>query len=90
MARSVGRSLGMLPLLLIGCQNVASESKPQITQTQCEAKPRFSFVQGGAFIAGSDRTERDYAYRISAEGFADSPEDIAAAEAGYRQRKWFE
>ncbi|MEM9808020.1 MAG: SUMF1/EgtB/PvdO family nonheme iron enzyme, partial [Cyanobacteria bacterium P01_D01_bin.56] len=38
----------------------------------------------------SDRTERDYAYRISAEGFADSPEAVDAAEAGYRSRKWFE
>ncbi|MEM9809275.1 MAG: sulfatase-modifying factor protein, partial [Cyanobacteria bacterium P01_D01_bin.56] len=87
------KSLGLL-LLLIGCQNVSSgsvrTSPTDITQADCEAVPGFAYVEGGAFIAGSDRTERDYAYRISAEGFADSPEAVDAAEAGYRSRKWFE
>ena len=90
MARTVSRHLGLLSLLLLGCQNVTPESVPEITQAACEAQPGFAFVEGGDFIAGSDRTERDYAYRISAEGFANSPEDVAAAEAGYRQRRWFE
>lgn len=84
------KSLGLL-WLLIGCQNVSSGSVQQeVTQADCEAVPGFAYVEGGAFIAGSDRTERDYAYRISAEGFADAPEDVDAAEAGYRRRKWFE
>ncbi|MEM9265733.1 MAG: SUMF1/EgtB/PvdO family nonheme iron enzyme [Cyanobacteria bacterium P01_F01_bin.13] len=81
-------------LLLIGCQDVSSGStsttQKGITQADCEAIPGFAYVGGGEFIAGSDRTERDYAYRISAEGFADSPGDVATVEAGYRRRRWFE
>ncbi|MFG6096493.1 SUMF1/EgtB/PvdO family nonheme iron enzyme [Leptothoe sp. ISB3NOV94-8A] len=91
MTRSIHRNLSLLSLLmLIGCQDVTSGSTPEMTQADCEAMPGFAYVEGGDFIAGSDRTERDYAYRISAEGFADSPEDVATAEAGYRQRGWFE
>ncbi|ESA32368.1 sulfatase-modifying factor protein [Leptolyngbya sp. Heron Island J] len=88
MTRTIWRNLSLLSLLLVSCQNVASE--PEITPTDCEAMPGFAYVGRGEFIAGSDRTERDYAYRISAEGFADSPDEVAAAEAGYRQRGWFE
>ncbi|MEA5463440.1 formylglycine-generating enzyme family protein [Leptothoe sp. PORK10 BA2] len=81
-------------LLLISCQEVTSGSTPRtqpgITQAACEAQAGFAFVDGGEFIAGSDRTERDYAYRISAEGFADDPANVAAAEASYRRRNWFE
>lgn len=85
------KNLGLIPLLLlVGCQNIMSGSAPEITQTDCEAISGFAFVKGGDFIAGSDRTERDYAYRISAEGFADSPADVPAAEAGYRRQQWFE
>jgi toxoflavin biosynthesis protein ToxD len=73
-----------------------------ITQAACEAQQGFAFVAGGDFVAGSDRTERDYAYRISAEGFVNSAADssadssadsagaIARAEAGYRQQGWFD
>ena len=67
-----------------------STTEPPITQEACETRAGFIFVPGGDFIAGSDRTEREYAYRISAEGFADSPADVAAAEAGYRERGWFD
>ncbi|MEM8611886.1 MAG: SUMF1/EgtB/PvdO family nonheme iron enzyme [Cyanobacteria bacterium P01_H01_bin.105] len=82
-------------LLLTSCQELASEhrptiAKPEIAQTACEAQPGFVFVDSGDFIAGSDRTERDYAYRISAEGFADDPTEIAAAEASYRKQRWFD
>ncbi|MEM6252697.1 MAG: SUMF1/EgtB/PvdO family nonheme iron enzyme [Cyanobacteria bacterium P01_D01_bin.156] len=87
------RSLSLLTLLFAAsCQELSDGSVPQtvMTQADCDAIPGFVYVEGGEFIAGSDRTERDYAYRISAEGFANSPEDVAVAEAGYRQRKWFE
>ena len=91
MPKAVNRSLCLLSLLLLlGCQDISSDSTAEVTQIACEAQPGFAFVEGGDFIAGSDRTERDYAYRISAEGFAESPEAVAAAEAGYRQRGWFE
>ncbi len=91
MTSPIRRHLGLFSLLLLlSCQTVTSGSTTEITQTDCEAHSGFAYVDGGDFIAGSDRTERDYAYRISAEGFADSPEDVAAAEAGYRRRNWFE
>lgn len=91
---SLSQSLGLLSLLLIGCQERVTEYEPaaeaEITQAACEANSGFVYVEGGDFIAGSDRTERDYAYRISAEGFADDPADVAAAEAGYREQGWFD
>ncbi|MBT9315841.1 formylglycine-generating enzyme family protein [Leptothoe spongobia] len=94
MATPMRRRWSLLSLLLLlSCQDITSGSTPttsEITQAICEAHAGFTFVGGGEFIAGSDRTERDYAYRISAEGFADNPEDVAAAEAGYLRRGWFE
>ncbi|MEO1522573.1 MAG: SUMF1/EgtB/PvdO family nonheme iron enzyme [Cyanobacteria bacterium J06633_2] len=83
-----------LALPFVGCQGIGGQSlataEPEMTQAECEANPGFLFVNGGNFIAGSDREERDYAYRISAEGFADSPDAIDRAETGYRQQGWFE
>lgn len=73
----------------LSCQNVSSGSKP-MTQEACDARSEFVFIEGGEFLMGSDRPERDYAYRISAEGRADTPEAVPAAEAGFRKRKWFE
>ncbi|MEM9485703.1 MAG: SUMF1/EgtB/PvdO family nonheme iron enzyme [Cyanobacteria bacterium P01_F01_bin.116] len=87
------RNLSLLFVsLLVSCQTLSAEStlQSEVTQTTCETVPGFVYVDGGEFIAGSDLTERDYAYRISAEGFANSSDDVAEAEAGYRQRKWFE
>ncbi|MEL6816180.1 MAG: SUMF1/EgtB/PvdO family nonheme iron enzyme [Cyanobacteria bacterium J06598_3] len=84
-----------LVTLLAGCDDDTlgispTTAAPVITQTTCDAQGGFAFVGGGDFIAGSDRTEREYAYRITAEGFADSPATVAAAEAGYRRRGWFD
>lgn len=95
MTKPIRKNLSLLALfLLTSCQDTTSGAtltmqKP-ILQTDCETMSGFAFVDGGEFVAGSDRTERDYAYRISAEGFADTPEDVAAAEAGYRRQGWFE
>lgn len=83
-----------LLMFTMSCQDEMLSVEPvaqtPVTQTMCEAQPGFAFVRGGEFIAGSDRTERDDAYRISAEGVATSPEAVAAAEAGYRRRGWFD
>lgn len=85
------RNLSLLSLLLLlSCQSVRSGAKSEITPADCEAIPGFVFVDEGDFIAGSDRTERDYAYRISAEGFADSPDKVAAIETSYRKQGWFD
>ncbi|MEM9980834.1 MAG: SUMF1/EgtB/PvdO family nonheme iron enzyme, partial [Cyanobacteria bacterium P01_D01_bin.2] len=91
MAVSVRRSFSLVLLVLLAsCQELGSDSQAEITQAACDATVGFAFVAGGDFMAGSDRTERDYAYRISAEGFADTPAAVAAAEAGYRERGWFD
>ena len=88
----------VLTALVGGCQEAnifgltvgGLAAEAEITQAECEALAEFAFVGGSDFIAGSDRTERDYAYRITAEGFADSPASVAAAEASYRDRGWFD
>lgn len=86
---SKGLVLGLL--LAAGCQVAAGDSVPSpISQSECEAQLGFAFVAGGEFVAGSDRAERDYAYQISAEGYADSPDQVAKAEAGYREQGWFD
>lgn len=41
-------------------------------------------------MAGSDRAERDYAYRLSAEFAASSPDRVPTAEAQLRRSQWFE
>ncbi|CAN5784481.1 N/A [soil metagenome] len=79
---------GLALALLVGCQSVGS--KGSLTQADCEAQAGFAFVEGGDFIAGSDRLERDYAYKITAIGRADSPAEIPETEARYRQQGWFD
>ncbi len=68
----------------------APSAKRTISQADCEAQAGFAFVAAGDFIAGSDGNERDYAYRITAEGFADSAEQVPKAEANYRNSGWFD
>jgi formylglycine-generating enzyme required for sulfatase activity len=75
-------------LWLSAC-GVESATAP-MTRDRCEQQAGFVFVPGGDFIVGSDTAERDYAYAISAATIADSPEARAEAEAGLRDRRWFE
>ncbi|EDX87595.1 conserved domain protein [Synechococcus sp. PCC 7335] len=84
----------LLLFAMVGCSGQesaehVSEAEIPVTRSACEQQG-FVFIEAGDFLRGSDRTQKDYAYRISAEGFADSPEEIAEAEAGYRRRNWFE
>ncbi len=79
--------------LVVGCQGDLLSVAPAIEPMDavvCESQAGFAFVAEGDFVAGSDRAERDYAYRITAEGFADDPADVASAEAGYRKNGWFD
>ena len=77
-------------LLLLSACSAASEAEPLMTRDRCAAQPGFVFVPAGTFITGSTPAERDYGYEISAQAIADSPEAIAAAEQGLRDRRWFE
>ncbi len=95
MVTRIGLGLALtLALCLASCQDellgVVPEATSPITQAECESHAGFAFVGAGDFLAGSDRTEREYAYRITAEGFAESPATVAQAEAGYRRQGWFD
>lgn len=72
---------------------VSLSAQAPITRADCESQVGFAYVEGGEFISGSDRAEKDYAYQISAAGRADNPTDTAAVErikAGYRKQGWFD
>ncbi len=78
-----------IALTISGCDNSqsANPAKP-ITRQECETDPSFVFIPGGEFIVGSDRTERDFAYKISAQSIATS--DVAQAEKKLRDNNWFD
>ena len=81
----------LLLLVLSACSiEPIDEAGELMTRDRCEAQPGFVFVPAGEFIAGSDRAERDYGYEISAAAIAQTPEAIAAAEQGLRDRRWFD
>jgi len=74
-------------------RNVASKTAvdpAESTEDFCN-DPDFVAIPAGEFVAGSDRTERDYGYRISAESVAGGdPSRQAQAEQNLRARRWFE
>lgn len=81
--------MGVLALLNpVGCQPDMQPSS--ITPNHCEQDGNFVWVKAGTYILGSDRKERDYAYRISAAAAAQQPDEIAKAEASLRRRGWFD
>lgn len=67
----------------------SNSSTNLITRSECEAEGTFAFIPGGKFISGSDRQERDFAYRISAEAIASQFQSVAQAEQKLRQTGWF-
>lgn len=77
-----------IALIFSGCQGQSSSSS--LTRQECSADSGFSFIPAGKFIQGSDRLERDYAYRISAEAMGKTPEQIEQAEKNLRQTRWFD
>lgn len=75
-------------LLLSACG--AESSVEPMTRDRCMSQPGFVFVPAGDYMAGSDTAERDYAYELSAQALTTTPDEIAQAEAGLRDRRWFE
>ena len=62
-----------------------------IERTECEADGVFVWIRAGEFISGSDRSEREYAYQLSAEtAAAGNPARVDAIARGLRQSRWFE
>ena len=73
-----------------GCQIAPSvDSSISMTRSECETDRSFVSIPPGEFIQGSDRQERDFAYRISARAIAQTPKAIAQAEQKLRQTNWF-
>jgi formylglycine-generating enzyme required for sulfatase activity len=88
-----------LGLMACSCRSLPFTSPPPIaeggsetiTAQTCQADPNFVFIPGGKFLAGSDQTERDYGYRISAEAMAGKEIDrISQFEQQLRAKHWFE
>ena len=79
-----------LTLTIFGCKVSNSANSSDLTRNKCEADPSFVFIPGGEFIRGSDRTERDFAYDISAQAIAPTASGIAQAEQQLRQVGWFD
>ncbi|NET10409.1 MAG: formylglycine-generating enzyme family protein [Merismopedia sp. SIO2A8] len=81
---------------------VTQQELQQELQQQCNTDDEFAWVPEGNFGYGSDRAERDYAYRISALAIVRSPkstqspeipldpEAVIQAEQRLRQRRWFD
>ncbi len=95
MLKRLCSSLSVLLIgLATGCQSTAVSQAPATaeppSQAECEAQAGFALIEAGEFIRGSDRTERDYAYQISAEGAAESEAEVANIEANYRNSGWFD
>ncbi|NJL82174.1 MAG: formylglycine-generating enzyme family protein [Chloroflexaceae bacterium] len=80
--------LGIIGLLLL-LPAIALLAQPG-ERPRCETGGDFVWIPAGAFMQGSDRRERDYAYRISAEAEAKHPAAIAPIEERLRQQQWFE
>ncbi|WP_299492046.1 SUMF1/EgtB/PvdO family nonheme iron enzyme [Acaryochloris sp. IP29b_bin.137] len=81
-----GTGLLMLPGVL-GCRPLSQP--PPMTQQSCESGDDFVWIEAGNYALGSDRTERDYAYRISAEAVATEVDKIDQAETNLRRKGWF-
>jgi toxoflavin biosynthesis protein ToxD len=61
-----------------------------LSRDRCEVGQEFVFIPAGKFIAGSDRTERDYGYHLSALALADDPNQVAQVEQQLKKQRWFE
>ena len=82
---------GIIMVLMLGCQVSQSVSSSQtITRENCERDEAFVYIPEGEFIQGSDRTERDYGYQISAQAVTKPGKSIAPAEARLRKSRWFD
>ena len=48
------------------------------------------WIEAGDYVLGSDRKQRDYAYRISAQAVSSQPNEIAKEEKRLRRQGWFD
>nr|WP_238568993.1 SUMF1/EgtB/PvdO family nonheme iron enzyme [Xenococcus sp. PCC 7305] len=79
-----------MTIIFGGKGSLLSDSLTSRSQEECERDRAFVFIPPGEFISGSDRQERDFAYKISAEAIASTTQGIMQAEQRLRQKAWFE
>ena len=80
-----------IALSISSCHKYSSVSSTRsITRQECETDSSFVFIPGGEFILGSDRAERDFAYKISAESITKTKTGLVRAEKKLRQQRWFD
>ncbi len=80
----------LLAVILFGAIGliIFTQSAFVSAKARCEAGKEFVFVPAGKYIAGSDRTERDYGYHLSA--LADNPLQVAQTEQELKRQGWFD
>ena len=92
--RMNGKAITLLWTVGLGlfCGQISLQSAERsIERAECEADGEFAWIPAGEFISGSDRPERDYGYRLSAEtAAAGNPARVDAIARGLRQSQWFE
>lgn len=79
-----------IALTTSGCQASQSANSSDFTRSECETDSSFVYIPGGKFILGSDRTERDFAYRISAAAISQTESGTSQAEQNLRDKSWFD
>ena len=80
-----------IAIVVSGCNSSPMvNSAESITRQECETDSNFVFIPKGEFILGSDRQERNFAYKISARSIAKTEKDIIQAEAKLRKNRWFD
>lgn len=85
-------------LLVFFVATACGQTSPQVGMSsdviQTEQNGRCAdgsvYISRGRYVAGSNQEERDYAYRISAEALANTPEEIVEVETRLRQQRWFD
>jgi toxoflavin biosynthesis protein ToxD len=70
--------------------NVQLTPAQSLRRDRCEVGQEFVFSPAGKFIAGSDRTERDYGYHLLALALVDDPKQVSQIEQQLKKQSWFE
>jgi len=86
----IGIPVTIVAVIVAWISQNSSLSPKSITRKRCETNNSFTFISRGEFISGSDKAQRDYGYRISAEAAAKNPSLVAKEEKELRQVGWFD
>ena len=83
--------ISAIALAISSCNiSQSANSTESIASQECQTDSDFVYIPEGKFIKGSDRTERDYGYKISARSIAKTEAGINLAEKKLRKTGWFD